>query len=73
MIVFKTIDQFDRNTGEKIRPVRVASFRICDFTGEKIDSYSNPNSYTINFNDNDPCFGNGLGEDWVFKLPETYS
>ena len=73
MIVFKNIDQYDQKTGEKLNPKRVPDYAICDFTGDRIDEYCNPNSYTVNYNDNDPCFGNGLGEGWIFKLPDPFS
>jgi len=73
MIIFKNIDQYDQNTGKQLKSRRVPTYHICDFSGEKIDfESSNPNSYTISYNDNDPCFGDGLGEGWVYKLPEPF-
>jgi len=73
MIIFKNIEQFDQNTGKSIGSRRIPDCRICDWTGEKISIHDNPNSYSIDFNSNDPCFGDGLGEGWVFKLPEPFS
>jgi len=65
MIVYKSIDQYDSNTGKKIGSQRVYDYRICDFTGKKIE-HGNPESYNINFQSNDPCFGDGEGERWLY-------
>jgi hypothetical protein len=67
MIVFKTVDLFDQNTGKKIGTQKVYDHQICDYTGKKIDDYTNPNSYQTDFNDNDPCFGDGEGEKWLYE------
>ena len=67
MIVFKSADLFDRDSGKKIGSQKVYSHQICDYTGKKIDEYTNPNSYRIDFNDNDPCFGDGEGERWLYE------
>jgi len=67
MIVFKEVDQYDRNTGKKIGSKKVFDFQICDFTGERIKEYSNPNIYIIDYNDNDPCAGDGEGERWLYE------
>ena len=66
MIVFKSVDQYDTDTGWKLGTKKVYSHQICDYTGNKIDEHTNPNTYFINFNDNDPCFGDGEGEKWLF-------
>jgi len=66
MLVFRTVDQFDRNTGKKVGTTRVYDHTICDYSGEVLDGSSNPNSYIIDFNDNDPCFGDGEGERWLY-------
>jgi len=71
MIIYKTIDEFSRETGKKIGSRKVFDFNICDFTGEKIDQYSNPNTYDINYQSNDPCFWDGEGEMWLYKLDEN--
>ena len=68
MIVFKTVDQFDRNTGKKIGTTRIYDHSICDYSGEVIDYDScNPNEYMVDHNDNDPNFGDGDGEGWLYK------
>lgn len=72
MIVYRTIKQFDSNTGKEIQSRRVPWFEICDFTGERIGEYENPNAYEIDYCDNDPCFGDGFGEEWLYKMPEPY-
>jgi len=66
MIVFKTVDMFDQTTGKKIGTQKVYDHSICDYTGEKITDYENPNEYIIDFNSNDPCFGDGEGERWLY-------
>ena len=66
MVVYKTVDLFSQKTGEKIGTQKIFDFRICDFTGEKIDQYENPNTYGVNYQDNDPCFGDGDGERWLY-------
>lgn len=73
MIVFTTVKRFSESTGEELGSRRIPHFEICDFTGEKIDEYSNPNAYEIIFCDNDPCFGNSEGERWLFDyINEKY-
>ena len=67
MIVYKAVDYFSQKTGEKLGSKKEFDFQICDFTGEKIGEYENPNSYIVNYNDNDPCFGDGEGEEWLFN------
>jgi len=66
MIVFKGVDLFDQNSGKKIGTQKIYDHRICDYTGKKIDDHTNPNSYIIDFNSNDPCFGDGEGEKWLY-------
>ena len=66
MIIFKEIDQYDKNTGKKISTLKVADYYICDFTGERIIENSNPNTYRVNYNDNDHCAGDGDGEGWLY-------
>lgn len=70
MIVFKKVDLFDRNTGEKIGTQKVFDHQICDYTGERIDEYENPNQYLVDYNDNDPCFGDGAGEEWLYDYEQ---
>jgi len=65
MIVYRTIDQYDNNAGEKIGSKKIPDFEICDFTGEKISENENPNYYEIELN-YDPCFGDGEGERWLY-------
>lgn len=60
MNVYKIVDEYSRTTGEKCGSRKVFDHSICDFTGLKIDEYENPNIYQIDFNDNDPCFGDVL-------------
>lgn len=73
MILFTTVKQFSQTTGEEIGTRRIPYFEICDFTGERIDEYSNPNTYEIIFNDNDPCFGCSEGEKWLYDyINEKY-
>ena len=64
MIVFKEVDQYDRNTGKKIGTTKVYDHSICDFTGEKIDGDSV--KYEINYQSFDPCYGDGEGEGWLY-------
>jgi len=66
MRVYKTIDLFDSKTGEKIGTQKAYDHSLCDFTGEKITEYENPNEYDVDYNNNDPCFGDGLGEEWLY-------
>ena len=70
MIVFKTVDEYSREDGKKIGERKIAYCRICDFTGEIIDPHSNPNTYNINFNNNDPCFGDHEAEKWFYRWCE---
>lgn len=71
MIVFKTIDEFSRETGEKVGERRVFDFMICDFTGRKIDEfYGNPVIYEVDYNDTDPCFGDHEAERWLYAWNE---
>lgn len=67
MIIFKTIDEFSREDGKKIGSRKIFDFFICDFTGEKIDQNTNPNTYNIDYRSSDPCFGDGKGEEWYYK------
>ena len=67
MIVYKKIDFFSQKTGEKLGTKKQADFHICDFTGEKIEEDENPNTYRVDYNDNDPCFGDGDGESWLYN------
>lgn len=66
MIIFKTVDMFDQNTGKKIGTKRVYDHQICDYTGEKIGDFENPNEYIVDHNSNDPCYGDGEGERWLY-------
>jgi len=66
MIVYKTVDQFDRNTREKVGTWKVFDFSICDFTGEPIEDGTNPNTYNVDYQSNDPCAGSGEGERWLY-------
>jgi len=66
MVVYKEVELFDKHSGKKIGTDKVFSHQICDFTGEKIGDYENPNSYEVDYNDNDPCFGDGEGECWLY-------
>jgi hypothetical protein len=72
MIVYKTVDLFSQTDGMKIGTKKIVDHQICDFTGHIIDRYSNPNTYEINYNDNDPCFGDGHGEGWLYKWNDAH-
>ena len=72
MQVYKTVDWFEQHSGKKISTQKVVSHRICDYTGEKIDNSENPDEYVIDFNDNDPCFGDGEGESWAYDFLPGY-
>jgi hypothetical protein len=72
MIVYKTVDLFSQTDGKKMGSKKIVDHQICDFTGHVIDKYSNPNTYEINYNDNDPCFGDGYGEDWLYKWNDEH-
>src|SRR3972149_7033533 len=67
MIVYKIVDEFSRETGKKLGTRRVFDHQICDFTGEKITEHQNPNTYNLDFQDNDPCFGDSKGEKWLYE------
>jgi hypothetical protein len=67
MIVFKSIDEYSQTTGNWSGSKRVYDHQICDFTGEKIPDWQNPNTYMVDYNDNDPCFGDGPNEGWLLK------
>ena len=68
MIVYKKVDFFSQKTGEKLGTKKQADFHICDFTGERIGEHENPNTYQVDYRDNDPCFGDSEGEEWLYKL-----
>jgi len=65
MYVYKIVDKFDHYTGMPAGTQKVYSHTICDFTGQTIDNYENPNEYIVDHCDNDPCFGDGEGERWL--------
>jgi hypothetical protein len=67
MIVYKTVDLYSPRTGEKAGTKKEFDFQICDFTGDKISEFENPYLYIVNYNNNDPCFGDGPGERWFYK------
>lgn len=72
MIVYKEIDQYDRNTGKKIGTRKVADKYICDFSGKPIEEFGgNPVIYSLDYNDNDPCFGDHEAERWLYKWNEV--
>jgi hypothetical protein len=66
MIVFKEVDVYDTGTGNHAGTHKVYSHSICDFTGERITDHESPNTYKIDYNSNDPCFGDGEGERWFY-------
>jgi len=66
MIVFKEVDQYSKMTGNWEGTSKVYDHTICDYTGKRIRD-GNPNSYFIDFNDNDPNFGDGEGEGWLYE------
>ena len=70
MIVYKIVDEYCKNTGKKLGERKVYLKTICDFTGEEIEDGTNPDSYIIDYNDNDPNFGDGFGERWFYKTKE---
>ena len=73
MIVYKEVDIFDHYTGMPEGSKKVYDHTICDFTGERISEYENPNIYIIDFNNNDPCFGDGEGERWLIDYQNIQS
>ena len=72
MIIYRTIKQFDTNSGEEIGSRRVPWFEICDFTGERIEEDQYPVTYILDYGCSDPCFGDGFGEKWLYNLGEPY-
>jgi len=71
MIIFKEIDQYDRNTGEKIGTKKVFDQQLCDFTGRPISEFDgNPVIYILDYNDNDPCYGCHKAEKWIYDWNE---
>ena len=71
MIVFKDVDQYDRNTGKKIRSERIADFEICDYTGKLIDDGQEPVRYRIDYGSIDSCYGDGQGEGWLYDYEKS--
>lgn len=72
MIIYKVIDEFSRETGKKIGQRKVEDYRICDFSGKRMDQfYGYPISYTIDYNDVDPCFGDQEAERWLYEWNEN--
>lgn len=71
MIVYKIVDEYCKNTGEKLGKRKTYLKTICDFTGEDIEDGTNPYSYIVNYNDNDPNFGDAFGEGWFYKTKES--
>lgn len=70
MIVYKKVDKFDRRTGKPAGTETVYDHAICDFTGDRISEHDNPNTYSIDFNDNDPSYGDAEGERWLYDWCE---
>ena len=67
MIFFKTIDQFARDTGQKLGAKKVFAGQLCDFTGKLMSEfYGNPVMYIVDYNDTDPCFGDHEAERWLY-------
>ena len=71
MIIFKDVDQFDRNTGEKIRSERIPDFEICDYTGKLIDDGQEPVRYRVDYGSIDQCYGDGHGEGWLYDYQKS--
>ena len=46
--------------------MKVYDHSICDYSGNVIRIDNNPNEYLVDYNDNDPCFGDGDGESWLY-------
>jgi hypothetical protein len=67
MKFFKIVDEFDRDTGQKIGIRKVFAGQLCDFTGKLMSEFwGNPVTYILDYNDNDPCYGDQLGERWLY-------
>jgi len=71
MIVYKTIDEYSRETGKKIGERKVFDKQLCDFSGKPIEEFpGNPVIYILDYNDNDPCYGDQEAERWLYKWNE---
>jgi hypothetical protein len=71
MRFFKIVDQYDRDTGQKIGTRKVWAGTLCDFTGKLMtEFYGNPVIYIVDYNDTDPCFGDHEAERWLYKWNE---
>lgn len=70
MIVYKIVDEYCKNTGLKIGSRKSYLKTICDFTGKDIVDGITPYSYNVNYNDNDPNFGDAFGENWFYDTKE---
>lgn len=71
MIVFKTIDEYSRETGKKTGEKKVFDYMICDFTGKLMSEFfGNPVIYEVDYNDTDPCFGDHVAERWLYDWNE---
>jgi hypothetical protein len=71
MIVYKTVDEYSRETGKKIGERKVFDKQLCDFSGKPIEEFGgNPVIYSVDYNDNDPCFGDHEAERWIYDWGE---
>jgi hypothetical protein len=67
MRFFKIVDQYDRDTGQKIGTRKIYAGSICDFTGRLMSEFwGNPVIYILDYNDNDPCYGDHQAERWLY-------
>lgn len=72
MDIFKSIPQFNPNTGEPENPRRIKIAIRCDFSGRIVDGKGYEGGYPahgpkiiLDYESSDPCFGAGGGE-WEF-------
>ena len=71
MKFFKYIEQFDRDTGQKLGTRRVYAGELCDFTGKLMSEFwGNPVIYILDYNGNDPCYGDQKAERWLYDWNE---
>jgi len=72
MTIYKIIDEFSRDTGKKIGQIKEIDYRICDFSGRRLDEFHGyPITYTVYYNDIDPCFGDQEAGRWLYDWNEN--
>lgn len=68
MIVFKEVEIYSKWRGTKEGTEKVLDHQICDFTGEVITEHENPVLFVIDYNDNDPNYGDHPAEHWIYDF-----